>query len=760
MSYSQYFSKSSFLASQASLSVTTPPTFSGISSLVAQTNGSLLVSWNPATFAATPGSYDVYIQANTATGLFSAANMVISPISSPAYVFQLPNGTLLVNGTTYYVGVRAQDAVGNVDTNTVILSAVSSGVQPGRSLSPTDIPSIVAAVWNELQSGHTTSGTFGSYLNAIVGNLATQASVNNIPTNPLLTTDSRLNNLDAAISSRATASSVSSIASTLGTPVSTISNDIASVKSDTNQTAGRVDVTLSTRSTQTSLSSLISTVGSPVGSSVSADIASVNSAVNTTNSNVSTRASQTSVDSLTSTVGIPTTTIAGDIASVKTDTNQTAGRVDVTLSTRATQTSVNNISTTIGTPAYGSVSGDIASVKSDTSNINSNVDVAVSSRASQTSVNAIPTNPLLTTDSRLGYLANVDVLVSSRATQVSVDNVQNTVNTIQGQNVDEALILPGSISLPSTGTETYRIYFKHAAEGVPTDPGYGPYLSIYQEDGTTVIVSSTLMTNESTGLFYYDYTVSNTSYVGNIIVKVEHKNVITDPLSVTIQSTREDFVTSSVTQIATDTQTLLSRLTAPRALNLDSIDTTVSSRSSQTSIDTINTKIGTPAATVSADIAAVQSRVDSIPTNPLLTTDTRLNNLDATISSRATASALASLTSTIGTPVTTIAGDIANVHSDLSVTESTVNAINAKVDVTVSTRASQSSLSALISTIGTPVHGSISGDIAAVQGSVNAVPTATQIVNAVWDENIENHVSGTSTGRTLKDAKVFAQIGL
>jgi len=66
----------------------------------------------------------------------------------------------------------------------------------------------------------------------------------------------------------------------------------------------------------------------------------------------------------------------------------------------------------------------------------------------------------------------------------------------------------------------------------------------------------------------------------------------------------------------------------------------------------------------------------------------------------------------------------------------------------------------LIATIGTPAGASVSADIAAVQGTANTLPVLTQIVNGVWDENIQNHISGTSAGRTLKDAKVFAQIGL
>lgn len=65
------------------------------------------------------------------------------------------------------------------------------------------------------------------------------------------------------------------------------------------------------------------------------------------------------------------------------------------------------------------------------------------------------------------------------------------------------------------------------------------------------------------------------------------------------------------------------------------LDVAVSSRNSTAHFDAV---IGTPAgASVSADIAEIEAETDgiaAIPTNPLLTTDSRLNHLDADISSR------------------------------------------------------------------------------------------------------------------------------
>ena len=110
------------------------PTFSGISGLVANANGSLTASWAAASDATLPIRYRIYIQAATASGLFSDTNML--PVGSSftsATIFALRDGTLLQNGVTYFVGVRAVDGVGNVDTNVITRSVASQGV-PDNSL--------------------------------------------------------------------------------------------------------------------------------------------------------------------------------------------------------------------------------------------------------------------------------------------------------------------------------------------------------------------------------------------------------------------------------------------------------------------------------------------------------------------------------------------------------------------------------------------------------------------------------------------------
>jgi len=120
--------------SQACVSDFTPPTFAGIATLVPRSNGSLRATWPAATDASSPVRYNIYIQAATATGLFSAVNRVLSTEKLTSDIFQDGAGVLLLSfsqgGPTYYVGVRAVDAIGNEEFNTVSLSANSTGVIP------------------------------------------------------------------------------------------------------------------------------------------------------------------------------------------------------------------------------------------------------------------------------------------------------------------------------------------------------------------------------------------------------------------------------------------------------------------------------------------------------------------------------------------------------------------------------------------------------------------------------------------------------
>jgi hypothetical protein len=114
--------------SDACVADLTPPTFAGINFLDVESRGQIRAGWPAASDPNTPIRYEVYIKATTPTNLFNTANIIAITDKLQYDIFTLPDGSFLVNGTTYYVGVRAVDALSNRDTNTVSLNVISTGV--------------------------------------------------------------------------------------------------------------------------------------------------------------------------------------------------------------------------------------------------------------------------------------------------------------------------------------------------------------------------------------------------------------------------------------------------------------------------------------------------------------------------------------------------------------------------------------------------------------------------------------------------------
>lgn len=114
--------------SQACIIDTTPPVFAGINFVTRGSLGQIRALWNSATDVSLPIRYEVYIKSDTNSDLFNTVNIALVTTQLQADIFSLPGGSLLQSGTTYYVGVRAIDGVGNRDANLVSLSQTSSGI--------------------------------------------------------------------------------------------------------------------------------------------------------------------------------------------------------------------------------------------------------------------------------------------------------------------------------------------------------------------------------------------------------------------------------------------------------------------------------------------------------------------------------------------------------------------------------------------------------------------------------------------------------
>lgn len=116
--------------SQACITDLIPPTFSGVSTLTPKSNGSIQVSWSTATDVSNPIEYLIYIAlgiVNAAT-LFQSSNLVTITQSLTKHIFTLGDqATFIIKGQVYTIGVRAKDAVGNIDSNVALLTTTAIG---------------------------------------------------------------------------------------------------------------------------------------------------------------------------------------------------------------------------------------------------------------------------------------------------------------------------------------------------------------------------------------------------------------------------------------------------------------------------------------------------------------------------------------------------------------------------------------------------------------------------------------------------------
>lgn len=94
-----------------------PPSFGGITSAVDDgTDGDVTLDWNPASDFSTPITYNVYMSLTSMGQNFASPNYTTQAIG-----LQIPG---LTNGITHYFIVRAEDSLGNEETNTVEMGVI------------------------------------------------------------------------------------------------------------------------------------------------------------------------------------------------------------------------------------------------------------------------------------------------------------------------------------------------------------------------------------------------------------------------------------------------------------------------------------------------------------------------------------------------------------------------------------------------------------------------------------------------------------
>lgn len=156
------------------------------------TLGRLLLTCNKAGYQMRPREYTVYTAATYDALVTNAANA-----AGGLCDVQLIAGTVQTAGDIYgNIGANGASLTAIGDTRMARLDAT---VSSRNATTPPTAAAIATTIFTDLMSSSdmNTAGSFGALIKSNIN-----AAIGGIPTNPLLTTDTRLNNLDATITSR------------------------------------------------------------------------------------------------------------------------------------------------------------------------------------------------------------------------------------------------------------------------------------------------------------------------------------------------------------------------------------------------------------------------------------------------------------------------------------------------------------------------------------------------------------------------------
>jgi hypothetical protein len=167
------------------------------------------------------------------TGAVGSVTGAVGSVTGAVTVGIINNNVITANAIAtdaFDADAIAASAVTEIQAGLATQASVDTKASQASVNALPTAPTIADAVWDEALSGHTIAGSTGKKLadtstltvgdipaglsaqqvweyttRALTGTQATNlAAIPNIPTNPLLTNDARLNNLDATISSRST----------------------------------------------------------------------------------------------------------------------------------------------------------------------------------------------------------------------------------------------------------------------------------------------------------------------------------------------------------------------------------------------------------------------------------------------------------------------------------------------------------------------------------------------------------------------------
>lgn len=711
----------------------------------------------------------------------------------------------IVAGT--YIDQMMDDGTATYDRTTDSLQAIRDRGDAAwvTGTTPPTAGAIADAVWDEDATAHQTQGTFGQAIGDPVADADTIWGLVNT-------------NLNATVGSRATQTSVDTIddfldteiagiITTLGTPAgASISVDIAAIEAQTDdigvagagltavpwnaawdaQVESEVTDALNAYDPPTS-AELVSEINS-----VQADIAALNNlSAAQVNAEVDTALADINLDHLVKIAvdtDFPTTVhldsvigqiadngttatfdrtadslealqgqvetidnfLDAEVAAILADTNELqtdwadGGRLDLILDARASQTSVNTIDdfldteiagiiTTLGTPAGASVSADIAAIEAQTDDIG----------AAGAGLTAVPWNSTWDTEVQ----SEVDDALVARG----LDHLLNAA--VVGADITDNSIIAKLASKSATADWDSFDNTTDSLEALAD----GGSLTVQQiVDGVWDETLADHLDSGSTG-----EALNSAGGAGDPWITAlpgaygsgTAGNIIGNNLNATVSSrstqasvdTIDDLLDTEVAAILADTNELQSDWTDGGRLDLilDSIDSDAAAILADTGTDGVvvaaSSKTGY---TLSA--AGVQAIWDAL-TSALTTAGSvgklLVDNINATISSRSSHSAadvwaVATRLLTAGTNIVLAKGIGVTGFNDLSAAQ-----VNAEADT------------ALADYDG-PTHAELVSEINTVQADIAALNdlSAADVANAVWDEPLAGHLGAGSTGAALNAA--------
>jgi hypothetical protein len=393
-----------------------------------------------------------------------------------------------------------------------------------------------------------------------------------------------------------------------------------------------------------------------------------------------------------------------------------------------------------------------------------NIDSTISSRLATSGYTAPPSaatiaqavwdalTSALTTTGSIGKLlvTNVNAVLSTLVTTSHFDTIIGTPAVSIAADIAEVEAeTDGIASIPTTDNTAAITAIKAKTDNLPAAPAATGDIPSASTIATAVwsVLTSALTTSGSIGKLLVDKVDAAISSI-----KAKTDNLPAAPAATGDAMTLTSGERTTLTGVIWNT--LTSALTTVGSIGkrlADNVDTNIGSRAAPADIPTSNitaikaktdnlptipasqgdvTTVGTAVATVQTTVNGINVAVSSIPTNPLLTSDSRLNNLDAKVSD-------------VKTKTDNLPASPAATGAAMTLTSGERTSIGAAVWASTFALTAGSWGRFLYDQIAY-IIGSLDGGVALTNADKNT------LVDKIWDEPVAGHMTAGTTGEAVQ----------